>query len=113
MSPQDQSDFGRERQRLIGEVAENLAKCITSLNQLNRNIEDTAAVGKGFDAVHSLWTQFADVMQSGSTADADEQPNPILPRNDETIRLPAGLAPGGGQDALDMAASQNSTGRTA
>ncbi|BGP16970.1 hypothetical protein JCM10213_007416 [Rhodosporidiobolus nylandii] len=113
MSLADKTEFERERDRLIGEVADSLGKALNALNTLNRNIESTANVGEGFRSVHGLWSQFADVMQSGSYTDAEEQPTPILPRNDETIRLPAGLAPGGGDDAaLDLAASHGASDRS-
>ncbi|GAA6005672.1 DASH complex subunit DAD1 [Rhodotorula paludigena] len=102
MSYSDKSDFERERDRLVAEIAENLGKCVTSVNQLNRHIENVTQVGGGFDAVHSLWSQFEGVMaSSGSYADAEQQPDPILARQgDETARLPAGLAPGGGETLL-------------
>ncbi|GAA6032555.1 hypothetical protein JCM8097_004813 [Rhodosporidiobolus ruineniae] len=106
MSLVDKSDFERERDRLVADIADSLGKTITAVNQLNRNIENVTAAGSGVDAVHDLWSQFQDVMQSGSYADAEEQPNPILPRHDDTVRLPAGLAPGGGETALDLTASQ-------
>ena len=79
------SDFERERDRLISEIAEastpgrvsqdlqpdhssqqNLAKCVTSVNQLNRNIENVTTVGAGFEPVHHLWKQFENVMGTSS-----------------------------------------------
>lgn len=89
MSYADKTEFERERDRLIAEIAEvsrssadrdalqptrrvrlltpvarlqNLAKCCSSVNQLNRNIENVIEVGKGFDSVHDLWQQFETVM---------------------------------------------------
>ncbi|GAA6002890.1 hypothetical protein JCM10207_001884 [Rhodosporidiobolus poonsookiae] len=106
MSYADKSEFERERDRLVAEIAENLGKCLTATNQLNRNIENVVQVGTGFDAVHSLWTQFQSVVE-GSYATAEEPPNPILGRNDETLRLPAGLAPGGGEDVLDKSVGRS------
>ncbi|BGP00243.1 hypothetical protein RTG_01951 [Rhodotorula toruloides ATCC 204091] len=98
MSGSTRSDFERERDRLIAEIAENLGKCVTAVNQLNRNIENVTQVGGGFDAVHHLWASFQQVMANGSYAEAEQRPEPILGRsNDETIKLPAGLAPGGGE----------------
>ncbi|CEQ41984.1 hypothetical protein JCM21900_004844 [Sporobolomyces salmonicolor] len=105
MSYSDKSDFERERDRLVSEIAENLGKCVTAVNQLNRNIENVAQVGGGFDAVHALWAQFQQVMASGTSV--EQQPDPILHRsNDETARLPAGLAPGGGETLLMPQTSQ-------
>ncbi|ORY89773.1 DASH complex subunit Dad1-domain-containing protein [Leucosporidium creatinivorum] len=99
MSYSDKTDFERERDRLIAEIAENLAKCCSSVNQLNRNIENVIEVGKGFDSVHDLWKQFETVM-AGST-DSEAPRDPILQRElpegtDETAILPPGIAPGGG-----------------
>lgn len=35
---------------------------MTSVNQLNRNIENVALVGSGFQQVNSLWKQFENAM---------------------------------------------------
>ena len=85
------SDFERERDRLIGEISEasgpcrvsigiqtdqgtpqNLAKCVTSVNQLNRNIESVTIVGAGFEPVHHLWKQFETVMGASSVVRPDD-----------------------------------------
>lgn len=82
------SEFERERDRLVAEIAEvrrtprlpdpllahpsppypaqNLAKCVTSVNQLNRNIEAVTTVGAGFEPVQHLWQQFERVMGTSS-----------------------------------------------
>ncbi|GAA6061326.1 hypothetical protein JCM10212_003216 [Sporobolomyces blumeae] len=62
MTASDRSDFERERDRLVAEIAESLAKCVTATNQLNRNIENVTNVGAGFESVSNLWTQFGHVM---------------------------------------------------
>ncbi|KAM0751624.1 hypothetical protein T439DRAFT_324813 [Meredithblackwellia eburnea MCA 4105] len=96
------SDFKRDRDHLIAEIAENFAKCITSVNQLNRNIESVTIVGAGFEPVNNLWKQFENVMGEAK-AGPKEQDNqihfePPLPEGtDETAVLPAGIAPGGGE----------------
>ncbi|GAA5836639.1 hypothetical protein JCM11251_002684 [Rhodosporidiobolus azoricus] len=105
MSYADKSDFERERDRLEAEIAESLSKSVNAVNQLNRNIENVLHVSGGLEAVHNLWSQFQDVMQSGSYADAEEPPEPILARNDDTIRLPAGLTPGGGETVQEVQAA--------
>jgi hypothetical protein len=51
-------------------LPQNLGKCVSAVNQLNRNIENVTQVGDGIEPVHNLWSQFQDVMQSGSYADA-------------------------------------------
>ncbi|BGP40862.1 hypothetical protein JCM10450v2_004866 [Rhodotorula kratochvilovae] len=99
MSYSDRSDFERERDKLIAEVADNLTKCLNSVNQLNRNIENVTAVGN-FESVHDLWSQFQDVVARGSYDEAVQQPDPILKSSrahDDTVRLPPGVAPGGGE----------------
>ncbi|BGO92176.1 hypothetical protein NBRC10512_000907 [Rhodotorula toruloides] len=111
MSGSTRSDFERERDRLVAEIAENLGKCVTAVNQLNRNIENVTQVGGGFDAVHHLWTSFQQVMANGSYAEAEQRPEPILGRsNDETIKLPAGLAPGGGESLYQSVGPEASAG---
>ncbi|POY71134.1 hypothetical protein BMF94_5891 [Rhodotorula taiwanensis] len=91
--------FERERDRLVAEIAENLGKCVTAVNQLNRNIENVTSVDDGFSSVYDTWSRFQQALANGSYADA-EQPAPpqLLAReNDETIRLPPGIAPGRGE----------------
>ncbi|GAA5934805.1 Dad1p [Sporobolomyces koalae] len=93
----ERSDFERERDRLVAEIAESLGKCVTSVNQLNRNIETVNSVGQGFDSVSNLWNQFSQVMyQSNEEA---IKPERILERQDAE-RLPAGVVPGGGDPIL-------------
>ncbi|GAA6051469.1 hypothetical protein JCM3770_004547 [Rhodotorula araucariae] len=106
MSYADRSDFDRERDRLIAEIADNLTKCLNSVNQLNRNIENVTAVGN-FESVHDLWSQFQDVVARGSFDDAVQQPDPILKASraqDETVRVTPGIVSGGGEVAQAEAA---------
>ncbi|KAK4054679.1 hypothetical protein OIO90_003491 [Microbotryomycetes sp. JL221] len=100
MSSHDRSNFERERDKLIAEIAENLAKCCSNVNQLNRNMDNVVEVGRGFDAVDDLWMQFQTVMANG-VGPQDSARDQILPRElpqgtDETAMLPKYLAPGGG-----------------
>lgn len=95
------SEFERERDRLVAEIAENLAKCVTSVNQLNRNIEAVTTVGAGFEPVQHLWQQFERVMGTSSVATATDQEKLLQPHlpagTDATAVLPARVAPGGGE----------------
>ncbi|SCV69837.1 BQ2448_1231 [Microbotryum intermedium] len=98
--------FERERSRLVAEIAE-ATKCVTSVNALNRNIENVISVGSGFEPVHALWTQFQTVMLNGSVANAEttREERPILAPHfpsgvDQQAILPHGLAPGQGETAL-------------
>jgi hypothetical protein len=43
---------------------------VTNLNLLNRNIENVAVVGQGFEPVHTLWKQFEAVMANASVRQA-------------------------------------------
>lgn len=45
-----------------GNPAQNLARCVSNVNQLNRNIENVALVGTGFHQVNMLWKQFENTM---------------------------------------------------
>ncbi|GAA5966514.1 hypothetical protein JCM8115_002701 [Rhodotorula mucilaginosa] len=97
----DSTAFERERDKLVAEIAENLGKCVTAVNQLNRNIEDVTSVDGGFSAVYSTWSRFQRALETGSYADSDQPPVEILARdNDETVRLPVGIAPGRGETVL-------------
>ncbi|KAK4054193.1 hypothetical protein OIV83_001219 [Microbotryomycetes sp. JL201] len=113
MSPPDRSPFERERDRLVAEIAENLAKCCSSVNQLNRNMDNVVEVGRGFDAVHDLWKQFETVMANG-VGPEDAARDGILPRDlpegtDEAAVLPKFLAPGGGDNVLAAPLLSSST----
>ncbi|GAA5830406.1 hypothetical protein JCM5353_002433 [Sporobolomyces roseus] len=96
----ERSSFDLERSRLISEIAENLGKCVTSVNQLNRNIESVNSVGSGFDQVSGLWNQFSQVMQPSSSQKEEgfnEMPERVLEGHE---RLPSGVVPGGGDPIL-------------
>lgn len=92
----DAAPFERERDKLVAEIAEvsssppgicvlkltspplppppwasqNLGKCVTAVNQLNRNIEDVTSVDGGFSAVYSTWSRFQRALETGSYADS-------------------------------------------
>ncbi|KAI5479388.1 DASH complex, subunit Dad1 [Pseudohyphozyma bogoriensis] len=93
------ADFESERARLVAEIAENLARCVTNVNQLNRNIENVSTVGAGFAPVHNLWKQFEAVMASMPLPEQPQEPflkSKLPPETDETAVVGAGVAPGGG-----------------
>ncbi|KAL8291801.1 hypothetical protein RQP46_002059 [Phenoliferia psychrophenolica] len=103
------SDFERERDRLISEIAEASPPLI-AVNQLNRNIENVTTVGASFEPVHALWKQFENVMGTTSVqAEQDVHLQAPLPQGtDETAVLPAGIAPGGGEAIALLSESRNS-----
>lgn len=41
---------------------------ITSMNQLNRNLESVISVGKEFESVSTLWRSFHDVIGEDTSA---------------------------------------------
>ncbi|GAA6017184.1 hypothetical protein JCM8202_005937 [Rhodotorula sphaerocarpa] len=99
MSAPASAAFERERDRLVAEIAENLGKCVTAVNQLNRNIENVTSVDNGFSSVYDTWSSFQQALASGSYA--DQAPPRLLARdNDGTVRLPPGIAPGRGETVL-------------
>ncbi|EMR11164.1 hypothetical protein PNEG_00759 [Pneumocystis murina B123] len=56
------SIFEKQRDVLIGQVAQSMEQIITNLNILNRNIESFITVGKEFESVSTLWKMFHDVL---------------------------------------------------
>ncbi|KTW28831.1 hypothetical protein T552_01460 [Pneumocystis carinii B80] len=54
--------FEKQRDALIGQVAQSMEQIITNLNILNRNMESFIAVGKEFESVSTLWKMFHDVL---------------------------------------------------
>ncbi|GAA5905815.1 Dad1p [Sporobolomyces salmoneus] len=104
----ERSDFERERDRLVAEIAESLAKAVTSVNQLNRNIESVNSVGQQFDSVSNLWTKFSQVMyQPVGSQEETIAPERILERDQDQQKLPAGVVPGGGDPILSASTSSH------
>ncbi|CAD6576750.1 MAG: hypothetical protein CYPHOPRED_006083 [Cyphobasidiales sp. Tagirdzhanova-0007] len=92
--------FELEREKLIGNVSENLGKLISSVNVLNRNIEANVAVGSQFDGVSRLWREFERVLAHSSD---DQLPTTLPPvescapgRDTADGEESFGLAPGAG-----------------
>lgn len=54
--------FEKQRDVLIGQVAQSMEQIITNLNILNRNMESFITVGKEFESVSTLWKMFHDVL---------------------------------------------------
>lgn len=62
--------FEKQRDALIGQVAQSLEQIIMNLNILNRNAESFIAVGKEFESMSTLWKMFHDVL-------SQEEPYPL------------------------------------
>ncbi|CAO1630490.1 unnamed protein product [Jaminaea pallidilutea] len=61
-SAQGNSFFLRERERLVGEIAESMGQILNHSNALNRKLEESILVGKGFEPMSVLWGRFASMM---------------------------------------------------
>ncbi|KAI9862154.1 MAG: hypothetical protein M1813_004929 [Trichoglossum hirsutum] len=61
-APTTQTSFTQQRDMLIREIAISLEHVLMNINKLNRNLEGVLAVGKEFDSVEALWSQFEGVM---------------------------------------------------
>jgi len=55
------------------------------MNLLNRNIENVAVVGQGFEPVHTLWTQFESVMANASVRQSSPPTPETFERTFETF----------------------------
>ncbi|KAG4301010.1 hypothetical protein PCK1_002709 [Pneumocystis canis] len=69
--------FEKQREVLIGQVAQSMEQIITNLNILNRNMESFISVGKEFESVSTLWKIFHDVLSR-------EDPYPLPEEIQET-----------------------------
>ncbi|KAF2458971.1 DASH complex subunit Dad1, partial [Lineolata rhizophorae] len=56
------TEFERQRDELVGEVAMSLEHVLQNINKLNRSLEGVIAVGNEFSSVEALWSQFENVM---------------------------------------------------
>ncbi|KAF8417078.1 DASH complex subunit Dad1-domain-containing protein [Tirmania nivea] len=62
----EKSFFELERARLVTEISLSLDHVLMNLNLLNRSLEGIVSVGKEFESVETLWSQFEGVMGSGA-----------------------------------------------
>ncbi|KAI5806693.1 DASH complex subunit Dad1-domain-containing protein [Peziza echinospora] len=61
----EKSLFELERARLVTEISLSLEHVLMNLNVLNRAMEGVTSVGKEFESVEMLWSQFEGVMGAG------------------------------------------------
>jgi DASH complex subunit DAD1 len=52
--------FEKQRDLLMAEIAVSMDSVLNNINALNRSIEGAIAVGKEFDSVATLWSNFYD-----------------------------------------------------
>ncbi|KAF8435542.1 DASH complex subunit Dad1-domain-containing protein [Terfezia claveryi] len=62
----EKSFFELERARLVTEISLSLDHVLMNLNLLNRSLEGVISVGKEFESVETLWSQFEGVIGSGA-----------------------------------------------
>ncbi|RPB07709.1 DASH complex subunit Dad1 [Morchella conica CCBAS932] len=60
--PAEKSFFELQRDQLVSEIALSLEHVLMNMNVLNRSLEGVIAVGKEFESVEALWSQFENVM---------------------------------------------------
>ncbi|KAL7270720.1 Dolichyl-diphosphooligosaccharide-protein glycosyltransferase subunit dad1 [Rhizina undulata] len=58
----DKSYFEQQRELLISEIALSLEHVLMNMNLLNRSLEGVITVGKEFESVEALWSQFENVI---------------------------------------------------
>ncbi|KAL0634268.1 Dolichyl-diphosphooligosaccharide-protein glycosyltransferase subunit dad1 [Maublancomyces gigas] len=58
----EKSFFEQQRDELVSEIALSLEHVLMNMNLLNRSLEGVIAVGKEFESVEALWSQFENVM---------------------------------------------------
>ncbi|CUS14371.1 unnamed protein product [Tuber aestivum] len=58
----EKSFFEQQRDQLISEIALSLEHVLMNMNLLNRSLEGVVAVGREFESVEALWSQFEGVM---------------------------------------------------
>ncbi|CCX33114.1 DASH complex subunit Dad1-domain-containing protein [Pyronema domesticum] len=73
-SSPDKTYFEQQRLHLLGEINLAMEAVLSNMNTLNRNVESITAVGREFEAVERLWTQFESVRgKNPGPAKQDEQ----------------------------------------
>ncbi|RUP48532.1 DASH complex subunit Dad1-domain-containing protein [Jimgerdemannia flammicorona] len=50
--------FEKERDNLVDQVAQGLEQVIANMSLLNRNLETIITIGRDFENVASLWSNF-------------------------------------------------------
>jgi hypothetical protein len=110
--PTTQTSFTQQRDMLVREIAivrtppphpspfptpltprarpgsQSLEHVLMNINKLNRNLEGVLAVGKEFDSVEALWSQFEGVMAREEGEGGEEQ-------GEEPVEGDAGREEGG------------------
>jgi len=67
----EKSYFELQREALVNEIALSLEHVLMNINKLNRSLESVIVVGKEFDAVENLWSQFEGVMAQDNDGETE------------------------------------------
>ncbi|KAL7411246.1 DASH complex subunit Dad1-domain-containing protein [Mrakia frigida] len=57
------TEFEREQDRLINEIANDFEEVLSDANALNRRVEEATGVGSGFETIAKLWGRFGELMR--------------------------------------------------
>ncbi|KAL1994776.1 hypothetical protein VTN49DRAFT_963 [Thermomyces lanuginosus] len=66
------TEFERQRELLIREIALGMENVLQNINRLNRNLESIIAVGNEFSSVEALWSQFENFMGPAARPEQSE-----------------------------------------
>ncbi|KAJ1932242.1 hypothetical protein FBU59_006439 [Linderina macrospora] len=66
------TQFEREKERLVIEINQGLDILNRNFIQLNQNLESAVALGKNFDRVAQLWSEFGEIINPPVYDDAAE-----------------------------------------
>ncbi|CAN6621043.1 DASH complex subunit Dad1p [Trichomonascus vanleenenianus] len=54
----ERSYFEEQRDALLAEISINMEQVLANINTLNRSLESVVSVGKEFESMGDLWSQF-------------------------------------------------------
>ncbi|CAO3591686.1 unnamed protein product [Absidia cylindrospora] len=75
--------WGCEREKLVQKVSQGLEQLVSSLGDLNQNLETVNTIGKGFEAPGNVWHQFhqsvmaPDTMANVNTRTMEQQKHSV------------------------------------
>lgn len=70
------SDFEKQRNILIQEISNSINSIVLNLNSLNRSLNNSIQVGKDFENVSSLWSNFYNGLKDDVMTNEEEQAEP-------------------------------------
>lgn len=67
----EQSYFEKQRDEYLGAISTNMEEVLNNLNLLNRSLEGVIEVGKEFENVGALWSNFYEGLSNNNTINND------------------------------------------